>query len=191
MRWTRRCPTTNGTECVRRSRVVLTPRRWCQVLRSKLLRDDGGKKAGHRGEHEGNRKTIAQGKPGCLRWTCMLVCAPFCAHCTRDRGCSAHPAFPAPSVFEGAKDTQTSGAARRENANPQPHRCLTSESEMIDLHRAQPASREHLLQSWKSSRVCVIGPAARQLKRRPTASNPFLFIASGHPMARDAGTGPL
>jgi len=30
---------------------------------------------------------------------CMLVCALFCAHCTRDRGCSVHPAFPAPSLF--------------------------------------------------------------------------------------------
>src|SRR6266436_7296004 len=31
----------------------------------------------------------------------MLVCAFLCALCTRDRGCSAHPAFAAPSVFEG------------------------------------------------------------------------------------------
>jgi len=30
----------------------------------------------------------------------MLVCAFFCAHCTRDRGCSAHPVFPAPSVLK-------------------------------------------------------------------------------------------
>src|ERR1700741_4232908 len=30
----------------------------------------------------------------------MLVCAFFCAHCTRDRGCSVHPAFPAPSLGE-------------------------------------------------------------------------------------------
>jgi hypothetical protein len=50
-----------------------------------------------RGERGVSRKTIAQGKPDCLRWTCMLVCAFFCANCTRDRGCSAHPAFPAPS----------------------------------------------------------------------------------------------
>src|SRR5882672_7571664 len=35
----------------------------------------------------------------------MLVCASFCAHCTRDRGCSAHPAFPAPSLFERGKLT--------------------------------------------------------------------------------------
>src|SRR5437879_5624578 len=31
----------------------------------------------------------------------MLVCAFFTHFGTRDRGCSAHPAFPAPSIFEG------------------------------------------------------------------------------------------
>src|ERR1700730_11936173 len=30
----------------------------------------------------------------------MLVCVFLCALCTRDRGCSAHPAFPAPSSRE-------------------------------------------------------------------------------------------
>ena len=29
------------------------------------------------------------------------MCTLFCANRTRDRGCSAHPVFPAPSVFEG------------------------------------------------------------------------------------------
>ena len=38
---------------------------------------------------------------------------PFC---TRDRGCSAHPAFPAPSFLRD-NETQTSGASRRENAD--------------------------------------------------------------------------
>src|ERR1700737_4487882 len=34
----------------------------------------------------------------------MLVCAFLCAACTRDRGCSAHPAFPAPSsLSEGIR----------------------------------------------------------------------------------------
>src|SRR6266851_6244728 len=46
-----------------------------KFLRSKLLRDDGGKKAGRRGERAISRKTIAQGRPDALRWTCMLVCA--------------------------------------------------------------------------------------------------------------------
>src|SRR5882757_10723488 len=54
----------------------------------------------HQGEHEVSRKTIAQGRPGCLRRTCMLVCAFVCAICTRDRGCGVHPAFPAPSSLE-------------------------------------------------------------------------------------------
>jgi len=31
----------------------------------------------------------------------MLVCILFCANRTRDRGCSEHPVFPAPSHFEG------------------------------------------------------------------------------------------
>src|SRR4029079_17715023 len=45
MRWTRRCAR-RARQCVRRSRVVLTPRRWCQVLgKLTLLRGDGGKKA--------------------------------------------------------------------------------------------------------------------------------------------------
>src|SRR5882757_3930193 len=52
-----------GTRCGRRSRVVLTPRCWRQVLRS-YPRGDGGKKADHRGDHEGTRKTIARGMPG-------------------------------------------------------------------------------------------------------------------------------
>jgi hypothetical protein len=41
----------------------------------------------------------------------------LCARCTRDRGCSAHPAFPAPSDLERAENfLQTSGATRREKA---------------------------------------------------------------------------
>src|SRR5580704_1772615 len=31
----------------------------------------------------------------------MLVCDFLSTLCTRDRGCSAHPAFPAPSFFRG------------------------------------------------------------------------------------------
>src|SRR3954467_14854928 len=60
-----------------------------------------------------SRKTIAQGRPGVLRWTCMLVCALCCARCTRDRGCSAHPVFPAPSNFSGARQTKSKARAHR------------------------------------------------------------------------------
>ena len=61
---------------VRRSRVVLMSRCWHQVRkRRKPFAGDGGKRAVLREEHEASRKAIAQGRPGCSRQTCMLVCS--------------------------------------------------------------------------------------------------------------------
>jgi hypothetical protein len=59
------------------------------------------KEPGHRGEHEGNRKTIAQGRPG---FSGEPVVTNSCALSIRTRGygCGGHPAFPAPSVFSRA-----------------------------------------------------------------------------------------
>src|SRR5947207_9952747 len=55
----------------------------------------------HRGEHEVSRKAVAQGMSECFR-SPVCSCAPFYAQFgTRDRGCSAHPAFPAPSLRGG------------------------------------------------------------------------------------------
>ena len=80
-------------EGVRRSRVVLAPRCWRQVLgKLTLLRDDGGKQPVHRGERVISRKAVAQGMSVCSPLTCMLVCANVHFLGTRDRGCSAHPA---------------------------------------------------------------------------------------------------
>ena len=89
----------------------------------------------HRGEREISRKTIAQGKPGCLRWTCMLVCAFFCATCTRDRGCSAHPAFPAPSLFEGREINASLGRSA-------PRDCEHTSGVIARLDRATQYSRD-------------------------------------------------
>src|SRR5258705_13045522 len=47
----------------------------------------------------------------------MLVCV-FLHFCTRDRRCSAHPAFPAPSDIFGRNFCKTSGEPRREIAEP-------------------------------------------------------------------------
>jgi hypothetical protein len=92
---------------VRRSRVVLTPRCWRQVG-SKYAAGDGDNKPAHRGEREVSRKAIAQGMSECSPLTCMLVCANCATFGTRDRGCSAHPAFPAPSLRrEGQGDWKT------------------------------------------------------------------------------------
>jgi hypothetical protein len=70
---------------------------------------DGGKRAVLREEREVSRKATAQGRPGCSACTCMLVCAFLCANCTRDRGCSVHPVFPAPSDYKGAHEDANLG----------------------------------------------------------------------------------
>src|SRR6476660_3237404 len=46
---------TNSARRGRRSRVVLTPRRWRQVSREVFREATVAKEPGHRGEHEGNR----------------------------------------------------------------------------------------------------------------------------------------
>ena len=71
---------------------------------AKLLAGDGGKRAVLRGEHEVSRKAITQGRPECFALPCMLVCIFFSANRTRDRGCSKHPVFPAPSISKRAPD---------------------------------------------------------------------------------------
>jgi hypothetical protein len=92
---------------------LLRTAKWCgpgaPVLALSSREVSRWQQAGHRGELEGNRKTIAQGKPDCLRWTCMLVCVFFRTDCTRDRGCSAHPAFPAPSSLARAEGDASLG----------------------------------------------------------------------------------
>ena len=65
-----------------------------------------------RGEHDISRKTIAQGRPG-VPVTCGDYTRVLPTHCTRGCGCTAHPAFPAPSDFLGRNDLQDSGASRR------------------------------------------------------------------------------
>src|SRR5262245_30360016 len=81
---------------------------------AKLLVGDGGKRAVRRGEHEVSRKAIAQGKPECLRWTCMLVCASLDAQWhTRPRVQRA-PGFPcALFLMREQKKMQTSGISCR------------------------------------------------------------------------------
>src|SRR5690348_2444777 len=103
--------------CVRQNRVVLTPRRWRQVLKKlTLLRSDGGKKAVHRGERAISRKAIAQGRPDALRWTCMLVCA-----------------------FSVQNAHETAGAARtRSSLRP-----LSSEGGKFLAHLGRDAPREY------------------------------------------------
>src|SRR2546430_12889996 len=83
--------------------------------RKQAFANDGGKRAVLREEHEVSRKATAQGRPGCSACTCMLVCAFLVRNCTRDRGCSVHPVFPAPSNFrEGKENANLGRSAPRE-----------------------------------------------------------------------------
>jgi hypothetical protein len=65
MRWTLIVPLTNGARGGRRSRVVLTPRRWRQVGGGNFA-DDGGKKARSPGRARRKPlKPLRAGMPGC------------------------------------------------------------------------------------------------------------------------------
>ena len=89
---------------------------------------------------------------------CMLVCPFVCANRTRDRGCSKHPVFPAPSDFEGGK-FQTSGETRREIAKsylrrmggaqryPSPHAPA-----LMGIAALHPSYRSHVVASEAQGR---------------------------------------
>src|SRR3954468_6651113 len=93
---------------VRQSRVVLAPRPW-RLFCGRYPADNGDKNAAHRGEHEGNRKTIARGKPVRLAELVvdllvgsLFLLPPGC-------GCIRRPAFPAPFRWRGTTKLQNSG----------------------------------------------------------------------------------
>jgi len=71
---------------------VANPTGFANIFNPPAMEAKGIRLQGERGI---SRKPTAQGMPGCSGCTCMLVCALPRAHCTRDRGCSKHPAFPA------------------------------------------------------------------------------------------------
>jgi hypothetical protein len=75
--------------------------------------DDGGKTAGHRGEHGVSVKTIAQGMPvdAALPVVTTLMC--FFHFAREAMGAAAHPAFPAPSAIEGGPAQQLGRDRRR------------------------------------------------------------------------------
>ena len=98
--------------------MVLTPRRWRQVSRVKR-ETTVTTKPDHRGEPEGNRKTIARGMPGVSGVTVvtMLVCF-FILH-ARLR---AHRAPGIPCALFGAESSHQNSSTCGENAKP----CLES-----------------------------------------------------------------
>ena len=80
----------------------------------------------------------------------MLVCVFFCASCTRDRGCSAHPAFPAPSHREGQRPNL--GHSCRENAKPR----------LFPRHCEEPLRRSNPFLLLRGSMDCFAEPVIRR-----------------------------
>jgi len=109
--------------CERRAQAVRTakpcgpgaPTLASSSQEAKFSRAMVARKPGHQGERGVSRKPprregrIASAEPVCS-------CAFFVCLGTRDRGCSAHPVFPAPSWFLGRRSTHSPGASRRGNA---------------------------------------------------------------------------
>jgi len=110
--------------CVRRSRVVLTSRRWCQVGGVKSAQPGLDKtyplmrvaiEPVHPGEHEVNRKTIACGNVGRFRCTRLLVC--FYPHLSAREAAGAAGTRRSPRPLWAEDFMQISGASRREIAS--------------------------------------------------------------------------
>ena len=109
-------------KCVRRSRVVLIPRRWDQVggsirQRRWLTSPDTGESTII------SRRPIVQGMPDCLGEPVVTTLVWFFHFHARLRVRTAHPAFPAPSVIEG----QCFGIARTQSA---PRECTVAFSSL-------------------------------------------------------------
>jgi hypothetical protein len=135
----------------RRSRVVLTPRRWRQgggrhlcptgLLEVLHSAGDGGKQARSPGRARSKPlKPLRAGTPGvpvCLR------SIPVCfLQCTRGCGCSGHPAFPTPSDFGWKLRAELGRRASREGEGVSGMGCLKIESGIsLAAHAGRIAER--------------------------------------------------
>jgi hypothetical protein len=111
MRWTQAVLLTRALSCGRRSRVVLTPRRWRQVGERDFA-GDGGKQA--RSPRRARRKPLKPSRAGMPGDPGATVVTNACAfyHCARGCGCNGHPAFPTPSWAEGSCTPRAPSAPR-------------------------------------------------------------------------------
>ena len=122
----------------------------------------------------------------CLRCP-VCSCAHYLYHCTRDRGCSAHPAFPAPSEFgEGGKFLANLGRnafARTQVLTRHPE-VLAGFGEPRRMNRPQPGRRPSRLARARTSRVSAkrssVGDGfdSGHCEERLRRSNPYFLSRS-------------
>jgi hypothetical protein len=165
MRWTRVALLTRALSCGRRSRVVLTPRRWRQVSQ-KYLRDDGGKKARSPGRARNKllkpSRAGMPGDPGATVVTNACVLLPY----TRGCGCNGHPAFPTPSLGERISFKNSGARASRDRE------CMFDECARHTLGRRRPRKR-----AIQYSEASVIEP--RSCGVLDTPLEPVIGLAGG------------
>ena len=117
-RWARRV-TRRVIWRARRNRVVLTPGMLASSPReASASRGRWWQEAPiHQGEHDICRRAIAQGRPDCLRRTCMLVCAFLVMHIAHETaGAARTRSSLRPLVLRRElTNLQSSGKACREN----------------------------------------------------------------------------
>ena len=108
----------------------------------------------------------------------MLVRAPHTSFCARDRGCSVHPAFPAPSVV-GGYFCHTPGASRRGNAVVCFHIAGTTSMEYGVIARSESDEAIH---SFFARRNGLLRGACHRARIRATrwlAMTEWLFDGMG------------
>src|ERR1700722_16681295 len=115
MRWTRAALLTRALACGRRSRVVLTPRRWRQASQ-KYLRGDGDKKARSPGRARRKPLKPLRREGRVFRWTCGDALACF-LHFARGAAGAAGTRLSLRPPISGGWFSHNSGASRCEIAN--------------------------------------------------------------------------
>src|SRR5882724_4631757 len=96
-------------------------------------------------------KTIAQGRPDDLGKPVVTYSYAF-SFCMRGCGCGGHPAFPAPSVFEGRISYTTRAQTRRGNTKAWPRVPGAGQHERSEMMRCRTGT--HLVRSMNGSRFC-------------------------------------
>ena len=120
-------------------------------------------KPGHRGEHEGNRKTIARGMPGVTGVTVVTMLVCFVLFRTRGFGRIGRPAFPAPSIVKSGETV----FAKLGRIAPR-DRGIASEIGASSLRGAQ-ATKQSIL-SFGGAMDCFAEPVIGRAFARPVGS---------------------
>ena len=178
MRWTQAVLLTRARTCGRRSRVVLTPRRWRQVSR-RYLRGDGGKKARLTGESTKETvKTIARGMPGCSG---VLVVTNSCTlfFIVREAAGASSARHSLRPLFSGGPNVQANLArkTRGEIAKLSLAGCLKPES-VARMERSvirDPTSRKNPGFRFAPSGLRAVFDLSCHCEERQRRSNPFFL----------------